>query len=157
MKGNVVFSQIISPYTFNNGGGSSSLIEWSLTESVSIASFITPSFSLNTGVLQPMTSIVTSINEYGPMVFGNEISIGPNPTSHFLHIKTHFAEAGNLTFQLIDSKSSIILKYETGLIYNNYENNFSLAEQPSGIFFMKIIFKPIQGNIKTGIYKIIKI
>ena len=60
------FCQSITPQTFNNGGGSASSIEWSIGESVSIANFITSGYSLNTGVLQPMTSIVTAINEYGP-------------------------------------------------------------------------------------------
>ena len=78
--------QVVSNAIINNGGGSSTVsafnLEWSIGESVSIANFIAPGFTLNTGILQPMTTIVTSINEYGPTVFGDQITIGPNPTSH---------------------------------------------------------------------------
>ena len=151
------FTQTISPLTLNNGGGSYLGLEWSISESVSITPFIAPGFSLNTGVLQPNTSLVTSVNEYGPAVFGSQITMGPNPTSGVLHFKARFAEVGNLSIQLIDVKSSIVLTQEAGTIFNSYEKDISLEEYPSGVFYVKVFFKPIAGNIKTGIYKIIKL
>ena len=151
------FCQSITPLTFNNGGGSSSILEWSLSESVSIASFIAPGYSLNTGILQPNTNVVTSINEYGPSVFGSQISIGPNPTSHLLHLKTRFAEIGRLSIQLIDAKSTIVLTQDIGTIFSSYEKVISLEDFPSGVFYVKVYFKSIVGNIKTGIYKVIKL
>jgi hypothetical protein len=154
---NNLYSQSITPYTLSNGGGSSSTTEWSMGESVSIANFIASGYSLNTGVLQPMTSIVTAINEYGPAVFGTQITIGPNPTTNLLHIKARFNQAGNLTFQLIDAKSAIVFTQETGTIFSSYEKYIVMENYPSGIFYMKVYFKPITGNAKTGIYKIIKL
>ena len=152
-----LIAQPITPFTLNNGGGSSPYMEWSITESVSVASFITPGFSLNTGVLQPMTGIVTAINEYGPMVFGNQITMGPIPTSHILNIQTRFTEAGKLSIQLMDSKSSIVFMHEAGTIFSAYEKDISFEGYPSGVFYMKVFFKPIVGNMKTGVYKIIKL
>ena len=151
------YCQSITPQTFNNGGGSSSILEWSLSESVSIASFIAPGYSLTTGILQPNTNVVTSINEYGPSVFGSQISIGPNPTSHLLHLKTRFAEVGKLSIQLLDAKSTIILTQDIGTIFSSYEKVISLEDFPSGVFYVKVYFKSIVGNIKTGIYKVIKL
>jgi hypothetical protein len=104
-----------------------------------------------------MTTIVTSINEYGPAVFGDQITIGPNPTSHLLNIKARFAEAGKLSLQLLDAKTSIVFSHEAGTIFSNYEKNILLENYPSGVFYMKVYFKPIAGNLKTGIYKIIKL
>jgi hypothetical protein len=154
---NNLYSQTITPHAMNNGGGYSSTMEWSLCESVSIANFITSGYSLNTGVLQPMTSIVTAINEYGPAVFGNQITIGPNPTSNLLHIKARFNQAGNLTYQLIDAKSTIVFTQEAGTIFSSYDKDILMENYPSGIFYMKVYFKPSTGNAKTGIYKIIKL
>ena len=151
------FAQTISPQAMNNGGGYSSSIEWSIGESVSIANFITLGYSLNTGVLQPMTSIVTAINEYGPAVHGNQITIGPNPTSNILHIKARFTQAGSLTYQLLDAKSTIVFTQEAGTIFSSYEKDILMENYPSGVFYMKVLFKPISGIIKTGIYKIIKL
>lgn len=150
-------AQSITPFTLSNGGGSSSTMEWSIGESVSIANFIASGYSLNTGGLQPMTSIVTAINEYGPAVFGTQITIGPNPTSNLLHIKTRFNETGRLSIQLLDSKSSQIFTQDAGIILNIYENDLLIEKYPSGIYYIKIYFKPIIGSIKTGIYKIIKL
>jgi hypothetical protein len=154
---NVVNGQAITPYTLNNGGGSSSFLEWSLTESVSVASFIAPGYSLNTGVLQPNTNVVTSINEYGPSVFGSQITIGPNPTSNLLHIKARFNQVGTLSFQLIDAKSTIVFTQEAGTIFSSYDKDILMENYPSGVFYMKVYFKPSTGITKTGIYKIIKL
>jgi hypothetical protein len=154
---NLVNGQVISPNTLNNGGGYSSSMEWSLGESVSIANFIVSGYSLNTGVLQPMTSIVTFINEYGPSVFGSQITIGPNPTSNLLHIKARFNQVGTLSFQLIDAKSTIVFTQEAGTIFNIYDKDILMENYPSGVFYMKVYFKPSNGNAKTGIYKIIKL
>ena len=151
------FCQSITPYTLNNGGGSSSSLEWSITESVSVSSFIAPGFSLNTGVLQPNTNVVTSINEYGPTVFGSQITIGPNPTLSLLHFKARFAEVGRLSIQLMDAKSAIVLTQDIGSIFSSYEKAISLEDYPSGVFYLKVYFKTIVGNTKTGIYKVIKL
>ena len=132
-------------------------MEWSMGESVSIANFISSGYSLNTGVLQPMTSIVTAINEYGPAVFGSQITIGPNPTSNLLHIKARFNELGTLSFQLIDAKSSIMFTQDVGTIFSSYDKDILMENYPSGVFYMKVYFKPFNGLTKTGIYKIIKL
>lgn len=172
-------SQSITPYAINIGGGSSSTtksnannpalespylflttsggMEWSIGESVSIANFIASGYSLNTGMLQPLTSIVTSINEYGPSVFGTQITMGPNPTSNLLHIKARFNELGSLSFQLIDAKSTILFTQEVGTIFSTYDKDILMEHYPSGIFYMKVYFKPKNGIAKTGIYKIIKL
>jgi len=154
---NLVNGQVISPNTLNNGGGYSSSMEWSIGESVSIANFIASGYSLNTGGLQPMTSIVTAINEYGPSVFGSQITIGPNPTSKLLHIKARFNQVGTLSFQLIDAKSTIVFTQEAGTIFSSYEKDIFMENYPSGVFYMKVFFKPSTGITKTGIYKIIKL
>ena len=150
-------AQSITPQTLNNGGGSSSILEWSITESVSVSTFITPAFSLNTGVLQPNTNVVTSINEYGPAVFGSQITIGPNPTMSLLHFKARFAEVGRLSIQLMDAKSTIVLTQDIGTIFSSYEKDISFEDYPSGVFYLKVYFKSIVGNTKTGIYKVIKL
>jgi hypothetical protein len=155
--GEKTFAQNITPNTINNGGGYSSSMEWNMGESVSVANFIASGYSLNTGVLQPMTSIVTTINEYGPAVFGTQITIGPNPTSNLLHIKARFNVLGSLSFQLIDAKSAIVYTQEATTMFSSFEKDILMENYPSGVFYMKVYFNPITGITKTGIYKIIKL
>lgn len=150
-------AQSITPNTLNNGGGTMVNMDWNMGESVSIANFSTPNYFLNTGVLQPMTSIVTAINEYGPAVYGNQIMIGPNPTTNLVHFKGNFTQAGKLSIQVIDAKSSVILTHEAGIIISSYEKDIFMNSYPSGIFYIKVFFKPTNGLAKTGIYKIIKL
>ena len=150
-------AQSINLYTLNNGGGYNNSMEWSIGESASIAHFMTSGYILNTGVLQPMTNIVTAVNEYGPLVFGPEITIGPIPTSNLLYVKANFKASGNLSIQLIDSKSTIVLTHDAGFIFNRYDKDFLLNDFPSGVLYMKVIFNPFSGLAKVGIYKIIKL
>ena len=156
LLGTNITAQSISLYTFNNGGGSSSTMEWSIAESVSIAYFTSTAYTLNTGVLQPLIGNVTSIPS-GPAVFGNQITIGPNPTSNMLKIKAMFYESGNLSFQIFNSKSILVLNQDAGFIFNAYEKEFILKDFPSGLFYVRIYFKPRSGIAKTGVYKIIKL
>ena len=150
-------AQTLSPYAFNSGGGYSNTTEWSIGESVSIAHFISFGYSLNTGVLQPITTLTTGIEDYGPVVFGDKIIMGPNPTSKILRIKASFNEAGEISFQMFDSKSNNVLSYNGGSIFSTYEKDLYLENLPSGSYYMRVSFKPSIGKAKMGIYKIIKL
>ena len=150
-------SQSITPNTLNNGGGTATNLDWNMGESVSIANFSTPNYFLNTGVLQPLTTVVTAINEYGPAVYGNQIRIGPNPTTSLVHFKGQFIQSGKLSIQVLDAKSSVILTHDAGTIISSYEKDIFMDSYPSGIFYIKVFFKPTNGLAKTGIYKIIKL
>lgn len=155
--GTKISAQSMALYTFNNGGGFNNTIEWSIGESVSIANFISNGFTLNTGVLQPISSTLTGLNELGLSVFGDQITIGPNPTFNLIHIKAIFNEPGNISFQLVDSKSASVLNQQPTTIYKSYEKDFFIEKLPSGIFYMKVYFKPTNGKAKIGVYKIIKL
>ena len=152
-----ISAQTINLHTFNNGGGFNNTTEWSIGESVSIANFTSNGYILTTGVLQPITSLSTGIDEYGLLVFGHQITIGPNPTSNLLRIKTVFNEPGNLSFQILDSKSALLITQDAGFIFSTYNKELVLNDLPSGIFYVRVYFKPISGKIKIGVYKIIKI
>ena len=150
-------AQTLSPYSFNSGGGYSNETEWSIGESVSIAHFISFGYSLNTGVLQPITTLTTGIKDYGPVVFGDKIIMGPNPTSKVLRIKARFNETGEISFQMFDSKSNNVLSYNGGSIFSIYEKDLYLENLPAGSYYMRVSFKPSNGKAKMGIYKIIKL
>ena len=149
-------AQSITPHILNNGGGAATSMEWSIGEGVSIAPFLAGGFGLNTGVLQPMTSLVTGISEYGPAVFGNQISVGPNPVSNLLHFKARLNQVGSLTIQLIDAKSSIVYTQEAGTIYGSYDKDIQMQGYPDGVLYVRVYFKPNNSAAKTGVYKIIK-
>ena len=153
----IINAQTLSPYSFNSGGGYSNATEWSIGESVSIAHFISFGYSLNTGLLQPITTLTTGIEDYGPMVFGDKIIMGPNPTSKVLRIKASFNEAGEISFQMFDSKSNNVLSYNGGNIFSTYEKDLYLENLPAGSYYMRVSFKPSTGKAKRGIYKIIKL
>lgn len=156
LLGSKINAQSINLYTFNNTGGFNNTLEWSIGESVSIAYLTSASYTLNTGVLQSLSGYITSIPP-DPTIFGNQITIGPNPTTNILKIKALFYESGNLSFQLFDSKSTLVFNQDVGFIYNSYEKELSLKGLPSGIFYMRVYFKPTSRAAKVEIYKILKL
>lgn len=150
-------AQSITPHTFNNGGGYNATMEWSIGDGVSIEHFLVGGLSVNTGVLQPMTNIVTGISEYGPAVFGNQISMGPNPTTSLLHIRASMSQVGNLSVQIMDSKSAVLIAQDAGTIFSTYEKDISMQGYADGVFYVRVYFKSNNSVAKVGIYKIIKI
>ena len=104
-----------------------------------------------------MTNEENAFNENGAPLNGHQISIGPNPTINLVHFKGNFTQTGKLSIQIIDSKSSILLTHEAGNIIRNYEKDIFLYSFPAGIYFVKVYFKPTNGSVKTGLYKIIKL
>ena len=150
-------AQSVTPQALNNGGGSVIMLEWSMGESVSIAHFTGPTYNLNTGVLQPLTTIVTSINDVRSSFFGNEILVGPNPTIDKIQFKASLLRSGNLTIRVIDAKSSILQIHESGIQFGKYEKEISLEGYPSGVFYISVLFKSLIGENKSGTYKIIKL
>ena len=153
----VVQSQHITPYTFNNGGGFTSTMEWSIGESVSIANFAAANYNLNTGLLQPQSNVITSVNELGSVVFGDQITVGPNPASSYLQIKTRFAQSGSLKIQLLNAQLGMVNTIDAGFITGIYDKTILLNQQPIGVYYLKVYYKPIAGPLKKGVYKIIKI
>ena len=152
-----IHAQSITPHILNTGGGFSSSLEWSIGEGVSIAPFSSGGLVLNTGVLQPLSGIVTAINEYGPSVFGSQITIGPNPTSNILHIQARMNQIGSFSIQLIDAKSTIVYSHDEGTIFSSYFRDIQMQGYPDGVFYVRVYFKPINSIAKIGVYKIIKI
>ena len=152
-----VQGQSITPHILNNGGGSAASMEWSIGEGASIAPFLAGGLALNTGVLQPMTNLVTGINEYGPAVFGNQITVGPNPVINLLRFKARLSQVGSLTIQLIDAKLAIVYTQEAGIIYGSYDNDIQMQGYSDGVMYVRVYFKPNNSAAKTGVYKIIKI
>jgi hypothetical protein len=174
----ILHAQNVAPFILNIGGGTASTIlgnqnqtifnlpyingdyaalDWSIGESASIASFVVPGFSLNTGVLQPSSTIVTDIIESGPAIFGAEIMIGPNPTQNQIHVKGNFKESGLLSFQLMDSKSNFLMQMNAGKVFNIFEQKIQLYNYVSGILYLRVGFMSSNGKFRTGMYKIIKL
>lgn len=153
-------SQSVHPLILNTGGNSvgnfSNYLEFSIGESASIGFFSSGGYILNTGVLQPLNNLVTGPIELGPAGFGNQLSIGPNPTSNRIHIKTLFNQAGTITFMITDSKAAILYTNEVGTVSGNYEKEFYLQHYPAGVYYIQVYFKPPNSVAKSAIYKIIK-
>lgn len=151
------FCQSISPYTLNSGGGFSTGLEWSLGESVSIASFVSTGLTLNTGVLQPQANLVTAISDFPPNQFSNQILIGPNPVVSSVYLDLTLPEAGELSFALVNLSGVELYRHEAGLVFGKYSTELVMDKYASGAYFIRFLFRPILSETRTAIFKIIKL
>lgn len=151
------FCQSISPYTLNSGGGFSTGLEWSLGESVSIASFVSTGLTLNTGVLQPQANLVTAISEFPTNQFSSQILIGPNPVVSTVYLDLALPEAGELSYALVNLSGVELYRHEAGLVFGNYSAELVMEKYASGAYFFRFLFRPIIGETRTAIFKLIKL
>lgn len=131
-------------------------LEWNLGESASIASFKNDALVITTGLLQPLSQVVTSLLVYEPSVFGKQVTIGPNPASKVLKISAHFTNMGQVQIKIVDAQSALVMEDANNSISFYYNQQFEISHLPTGVYFVQIIFKPFNGVKKIGIYKILK-
>ena len=81
---------------------------------------------------------------------GFRVSAAKISNFNLLHFKARFNQSGSLSLQLIDAKSSIMFRQDLGTILNSYDKDILMENYPSGVFYMKVFFKPIVGSVKTG-------
>jgi hypothetical protein len=100
---------------------------------------------------------VTSIKEFGPSVFGNQVVMGPNPVLTTLNFKAQFTQTGQLSIQLLDAKSKVVFTKQAGSIWNQFQTSIPMENFVSGLYYVKVDYKLTNGTVQTGVYKIIKL
>ena len=51
----------------------------------------------------------------------------------------------------------LITSIDVGNISGYYDKDFSVVDYPTGLYYLKVYYKPLNGLQKMGVYKIIKI
>lgn len=157
-----IHSQSIKPFTINIAGFTSNQISTTLTvsigETLSITNFKSANGeSLNSGFIQYNPPIIKVIDEQFTRIGENEVTITPNPTNSTSILATNFNIPGQFQYQILDVGSNLLFRSQplNGLMFNETILNFS--NNPPGIYYVMIFFKPISGISKKGIYKIVKL
>jgi len=155
-------AQSITPFTVNVAGFTVQNSGYTLTistgETISITNFTSPNgVSLNSGFLQNNPPIVTSINDVYSKIGTDEVIIIPNPTKFKSNMYINFKQSGTFQFQIIDVASKLLYRSSSTIYFNNKVTNIDLTTYTSGVYYIQLLFKPIDGSIKSGTYKIIKL
>jgi hypothetical protein len=160
-----IHSQSITPFTINIAGFTSNQISTTITvsigETLSIYNFkSTNGESLNTGFIQNNLPIFFKvIDEPLTKIGENEVTftITPNPTKSTSILALNSNIPGEFQYQILDVGSNLLFRSQlfNGLMFNETILNFS--NNPPGIYYVMIFFKPISGILKKGIYKIVKL
>lgn len=167
------FSQTISPFTLNVGGGSKAIqpnfiVDWSIGESTSVDTYLlnAPSRGLNlgrywyvtSGVLQPFDNTHIIVTPLVPYWTAYEIRFYPVPTSNIVTIDLRTVTTGKISIQLLDMNSKMLELKEFYYTSSNGKYTWDLSRQSSGVYFLKVVLTSAQGKIlKQGTFKIEKI
>ncbi len=155
-------AQSITPFTVNIAGftaqKSGYFITVSTGEAISITNFVSLTGpSLNSGFLQNNPPIVTSINDVYVKIGADEVRITPNPTKSSTNLFTSFKQKGSLQYQILDVASKPLFRSQSVSYLNTRQTFIELYPYPAGVYYIQIFFKPLNGALKSGIYKIIKL
>lgn len=151
------FSQSLSPFTLNMGGGFSSSLEWSIGESVSVANFVQSNYQLNTGVLQPQANLITALSDFSTSQFSTQIRLGPNPVLSVVNMDVDLIESGSLSFDLYDLAGIKIMHQEAGVVFGNYSTKILMENYLRGTYIIRLLFKPINSEPQTAFFKLVKL
>jgi hypothetical protein len=154
-------AQTISPVVQNIGGNNGQQLDYRLDFSIgelsSIEYFISQNnSSLSTGFFQSFTPLVTGINDIA-IIESDQINITPNPVLNTFKIKTFFQKPGDIQFQIIDVLSNQKYISQGIRIQGNYEQLMNIEKYASGVYYLKVFFKPTKGVSQGGVFKIIKL
>lgn len=143
------------------GGGSGTIntaqAVWSIGESAIIGNFSSSTIQLNAGVLQPNIDVVTSIENSGLVVFGDQITISPNPSYANLQVQFKMKQAGKATLTLYNSASKMVKFASLNAIAAFQVQTYKLNELTAGSYFLKVHYTTLNGTTKEGIFKIIRL
>jgi len=155
-------AQSITPFTLNIGGFDGTQGGYSLTistgETISITDFKSPNgVGLSSGFLQNNPPLVTGIEEVNTPFGPNEIKITPNPVQTKTQLLVDIKGGGQLQYQVFDIGSNLLYRSQAYTIYGYMQNQIDFSNYPTGQYYVQVVFKPITGKVKSGIYKIIKL
>lgn len=155
-------AQNITPVTQNiagySGYGTSNFtLTFSVGELASIVNLIGPDKStLSTGFLQSFTPIVTGLNELVYIKPG-AITVAPNPVINLMHLTARLLKPGQFEFNIVDASSNLIYQSISYTIYDQLNTVLDIQNYVSGVYYIRVLFKPNTGRPEYGIYKIIKL
>lgn len=155
-------AQSITPFTLNIGGFSASKGGYSLTistgETISITDFKAPNgVGLSSGFLQNNPPLVTGIDELNTSFGPNEIKITPNPVKDKTLLIANIQGVGQLQYQLFDLASKLLYRSQAITVYGNVQNPIDFTKYATGQYYVQVVFKPLKGKARAGIYKIVKL
>jgi hypothetical protein len=155
-------AQSITPFTLNIGGFNGTQSGYTLTvstgETISITDFKSPNgVGLSSGFLQNNPPLVTGSEELNTPFSVNEIKITPNPVKTKTFLNTDLSGGGQLQYQIMDIGSKLLYRSQPMTTYGSMQNPIDFSNYPTGQYYIQIIYKPITGKVKSGIYKIIKL
>lgn len=155
-------AQSISPMTQNIGGTlgvqGGYRLTYSVGEMVSTTHFVASNNStLSSGFLQSFTPLVTGLDNIYNNLSPKSISITPNPVVNIAFFHANLGRPGQLEFNVLDVSSNIVFQSETFQVSNILQKRIDFSQFVSGVYYVRVLFKPINGIHEIGVYKIIKL
>lgn len=136
----VVWSQSISPSTFNASGGSASVggntYEWSIAEMMLVHTDVASNLTVTQGLLQNNPQPPSAIQN--PKLTAELLSVYPNPTEHVLHLQPNFQANSKLKIMVLDVVGKIIIDQLVHLRVGNELQQLDLSRYTAGNYLLSV-------------------
>lgn len=154
-------AQSISPVTQNIGGTlglqSNYTLTFSIGEMVSTTHFVgADKTSISSGFLQSFTPLVTGIENIA-LIAPGVISIMPNPVISKMNLRARFSKPGDMEFNIVDMTSSVKYQSQKMRVYDVFTKEVDLSNLVAGVYYVRVLYQPYNGNPEMGIYKFVKL
>jgi hypothetical protein len=158
----LAIGQSIAPQAVNVSGGSNRKgnlrLDWNVGEMALVNTLSSPTTGnmITNGVIQPLTTAVTSAKKVRPFT-DDEIKILPNPTRHLLAVSMNMKQEGTATIRLYDLLGTLLYaKTFPGNRYGQIEQ-INMTGYIKGHYMLKVELVVSGFKYKEGFYKIIKV
>lgn len=152
-------AQILTPVTVNaasgGGGAGGYIFNWNIGDVV-VTTVTGPNIIVTQGFLQNNVAVPTSVGNLTPLA-AFEIKLLPNPTPNRVLYRFSMRERGLIQLRLYDLAGKSLLNTQVQHGGGVHNGQIDMTALPSGVYQLQIIFTPVTGAARQGIYQLQKI
>lgn len=152
-------TQIVTPVTVNSASGSGGaggyIFNWNIGD-VMVTTATTPTIVVTQGFLQNNVAMPTSVGNLTPLS-AFEVKLLPNPTPNRVLYRFSMRERGLIQLCLYDLAGKSLLNTQVQHGGGVHNGQIDMSALSSGVYQLQIIFTPVTGAARQGIYQLQKI
>ena len=154
-----ITAQTLTPVTINSasggGGAGGYIFNWNIGDVV-ITTATLPNIIVTQGFLQNNIAVPTGVGNLSPLA-AFEVKLLPNPTPSWVLYRFSMRERGRVQMHLYDLTGKSLLHTQVQHSGGVHNGQIDMAALPSGVYQLFIIFTPVSGTARQGVYQLQKI
>lgn len=152
-------TQIVTPVTVNSasggGGAGGYIFNWNIGDVV-VTTATAPNIIVTQGFLQNNVAVPTNVGNLTPLS-AFEVKLLPNPTPNRVLYRFSMRERGRIQLRLFDLAGKSLLNTHMQHSGGVHNGQLDMSALPSGVYQLYVIFTPVSGTARQGVYQLQKV